>query len=281
LANRGSRLKFDFATALGLLLAFIGIIGGLLAENGELNDVLQATAALIVFGGTLGAVMVTTSMQRLKQAGRRVIELFLYSKPDPKVMMEDIIGYATQARRHGVVSLEDEADQIEDPFLRKSLNLAVDGTSTSEIRRMMELEIALKEQEAEHEAQVFEVAGGYAPTIGIIGAVMGLIQVMKTLNDLEQVGHGIAVAFVATLYGVGVANLVLLPAAGKLRARAAEETMMRELALEGVLGIIEGMNPKLIRLKLEAFLLSQPGSAKGKPSTGKVAKQAASKSAAA
>ena len=151
------------------------------------------------------------------------------------------------------MSLEKEAATIADPFLRKALNLAVDGTDLQELRKMMELEIALSEQASDAEARVWESAGGYAPTIGIIGAVLGLIQVMKNLANIEEVGRGIAVAFVATIYGVAIANIVFLPAANKLKARAHEKTQIRELMLEGVLSIAEGLNQKLIRMKLEAY----------------------------
>jgi chemotaxis protein MotA len=149
--------------------------------------------------------------------------------------------------------LEDEIASIPDPFLRKALNLAVDGADLQELRRMMELELSLEEQRGEAEARVYEAAGGYAPTIGIIGAVLGLIQVMKHLANIDEVGRGIAVAFVATVYGVASANIFFLPAGSKLRSRMHAAIQMRELMLEGVLGIAEGLNPKLIRIKLEAY----------------------------
>jgi chemotaxis protein MotA len=173
-------------------------------------------------------------------------------------MIEQVIGFATKARKNGLVSLEQEALTIEDPFLKKALTLAVDGTDLLEIRKMLELQICLEEENAEAEAKVFECAGGYAPTVGIIGAVMGLIQVMKNLANIDEVGHGIAVAFVATVYGVGLANLFLLPAASKIKARAHAEIERKELILEGVAGIVEGLNPKLIRSKLECYSHKKP-----------------------
>jgi chemotaxis protein MotA len=144
------------------------------------------------------------------------------------------------------------------------MTLAVDGTDLQEIRAMLDLEIALTEHQAEAEAKVFESAGGYAPTIGIIGAVLGLIQVMKNLANIDEVGHGIAVAFVATVYGVGMANLVLLPIGSKIKARAHAETRRRELIVEGVSGIVEGLNPKLVRIKLQAYALESPAKSKGR-----------------
>jgi chemotaxis protein MotA len=181
------------------------------------------------------------------------------------------VQYAIKARKNGIVSLESEANSIADPFLRKALNLAVDGTDLQELRKMMEVDIAVGEQDSEAEAKVWESAGGYAPTIGIIGAVLGLIQVMKHLEDIKEVGHGIAVAFVATVYGVGSANIFFLPAANKLRARMREAAMLKEMTLEGVTGIVEGLNPTLIRLKLESYQRNERKPAKGKPVKGKPA----------
>ena len=181
----------------------------------------------------------------------------------PDALIEEILTYATKARKHGVVALEQDAAGVTDPFLRKALNLAVDGTDLQELRKMMELEISLEEQRGEAEAKVYEAAGGYAPTIGIIGAVLGLIQVMKHLQNIDEVGHGIAVAFVATVYGVASSNLFFLPAGNKLRARLQQAIQLRELMLDGVVGIVEGLNPKLIKVKLEAYT-TPAAPAKGK-----------------
>ena len=243
----------DIATLAGLLLAGAGIIGGLILEGGSIKDITQVTAAMIVLGGTIGAVLVSTPLNVAIGAAKRLAAVFLDRAAPTDRIIEDIIGYATKARKTGVVSLETDAESIADPFLKKALILAIDGTDLQEIRRMMELEIELAEQRTEAESRVFEAAGGYAPTIGIIGAVLGLIQVMKHLENIEEVGHGIAVAFVATVYGVGVANLFFLPAAAKIKARLHAESRRKELILEGVSGIVEGLNPKLIRSKLEAF----------------------------
>lgn len=243
----------DFATLGGLVLAFSGIVGGLMLEGGKLRDISQVTAAMIVLGGTIGAVMVTTPLHTLLGACKRLKLVFFERGQAADAAINEIIGYATKARKSGIVALEQEAEAVTDPFLRKALNLAVDGTDLQVLRKMMELEIGLDEQHNEAEAKVFEAAGGYAPTIGIIGAVLGLIQVMKHLEDIKEVGAGIAVAFVATVYGVGVANLFFLPAANKIKARLHHDIQMKELMLEGVVGIVEGLNPKLIRIKLEAY----------------------------
>jgi chemotaxis protein MotA len=243
----------DLATIGGIVLAVGGILGGLLMEGGKIKDISQITAAIIVLGGTLGAVMVSTPISVLKGAVQRIINIVLDKTQPPDAAIEELIGYATKARKNGLVSLESEAMEIQDPFLKKALTLAVDGTDLQEIRNMMQLDMDICDSRAQAEARVFECGGGYSPTIGIIGAVMGLIQVMKNLANIEEVGHGIAVAFVATVYGVALANILLLPAAAKIKARIERDTELKELKLEGVIAIVEGLNPKLIRSKLDAY----------------------------
>ncbi len=243
----------DYATIGGLVVALTGILGGLVLEGGRIKDVAQVTAAFIVFGGTFGAVMVTTPFSVLLRAARKLGLIFFDRVQEPRQATEEIIRFATKARKHGIVSIEQDADNVPDPFLRKALNLAVDGTDLDTLRQMMELEISMDENRGVAEAKVFESAGGYAPTVGIIGAVLGLIQVMKHLENIDEVGRGIAVAFVATVYGVSSANLFFLPAASKLLSRVHRATQVKELMLEGVVAIIEGLNPKLIRTKLEAY----------------------------
>ena len=244
----------DIASFAGLLIAGGGIVGGLLWEGGKITDIIQISAAIIVLGGTLGAVMVTSPLSSLLAAVGGLKNVFFEQKLNPVAAVDEIIAYATKARKSSIVSLEEDLEKAGDAFLKKSLSLAVDGTDLQELRKMMELEIAQAEHHGESAAKVFESAGGYAPTIGIIGAVLGLIQVMKHLENIEEVGKGIAVAFVATVYGVAVANLVFLPAANKLKSRMRQDAQDKELLLEGVCSIVEGMNPKLIRVKLEAFL---------------------------
>ncbi len=245
--------KPDLSSLAGVCIALLGILGGLLLEGGRLSDVAQLTAALIVLGGTVGAVMVTTPFALLVAAVKKLPQVFWNSTPSSESATEQLLAFATRARKGGMVSLESDVAFISDPFLRKALTLAVDGTDLQDIRRIMELELEMAERHGEAEARVFEAAGGYAPTIGIIGAVLGLIQVMKHLEDIEAVGHGIAVAFVATVYGVGLANVFLLPTANKLKLRLQHSIQMKELMLEGVISIAEGLNPRLIQSKLEAF----------------------------
>jgi chemotaxis protein MotA len=251
-AKSGS-IRPDISSILGVLIALGGILGGLVLEGGKIAELAQLTSGLIVLGGTLGAVMITTPLSTLVAAVKKLRMVFFETTHSPSQTIEEIITYASKARRNSIVSLETDLDNIADPFLRKALTLAVDGTDLNALRAMMELDIALDEKAAEAEAKVYESAGGYAPTIGIIGAVLGLIQVMKHLENIDEVGRGIAVAFVATVYGVGVANLFFLPAGNKLKARAHQVLHIQELMLEGVCSIVEGLNPKLIRVKLENF----------------------------
>ena len=245
--------KLDLSTVAGLLLALAGISGGLLLEGGRLSDISSLNAAMIVLAGTVGAVMITTPLAQLSQAIRQVKAVFWDSSPSNNASIDQVLVFARQARRNGLTSIDSEVGQMSDAFMKKALSLAVDGADLQDIRRIMELEIELIEHRGECEAKVFETAGGYSPTIGIIGAVLGLIQVMKHLEDIDRVGHGIAVAFVATVYGVAFANLFFLPAAAKLRSRLDAQIKNHELVLEGVLSLAEGMNPTLLHRKLEAY----------------------------
>ena len=257
MANKRAPTRPDIATVAGLLLAGGCILGGLMIEGGKLTDVAQITALMIVLGGTLGAVMVTTPLKTLVRAVKYLGAVFFEEEENPQRVIEEIIGYATKARKNSIMSLEADLPEIADPFLRKALSLSVDGTDLQELRAMMELDLAMRQRSGDAIAKVYEAAGGYAPTIGIIGAVLGLIQVMKHLENIEEVGRGIAVAFVATVYGVASANLFFLPAANKIKARLRDSLHIKELMLEGVCSIVEGMNPKMIRVKLEAFAEGQ------------------------
>jgi len=247
----------DKSTIAGIFLAIGGIIAGLLIEGGKIAQVLQPTAAMIVFGGTLGAVMVQFPLPIVVQAFKRLAHVFLDKGGDPTVLIKELVGYAQRARKDGIVSLDSELPNIKDDFLKKTLMLAVDGTEPQELRKIMELELDNHAERAEKIAQVFESAGGFAPTIGIIGAVLGLIQVMQHLQNIDEVGRGIAVAFVATIYGVGSANLLFLPSSGKLKIKSRDEQMLKEMTLDGVISILEGMNPRMLETKLYGYLLEK------------------------
>jgi chemotaxis protein MotA len=247
----------DFNTFFGLAVAAAGIAGGLVLEKGQPHDFLQAASALIVLGGTAGALLLSTPPASFLSALRRLPSLFYEEICDRRVVIEQIVAFATHARRRGIVALDEQARRLEFPFLKKAVLLAVDGVDTKELRRQLELEIQIDDDRADADARVFETAAGYAPTVGILGAVFGLIQVMKRLDDIGDVGHGIAVAFVATIYGIGVANLLLFPAAAKIRARAARLARDREMILEGVVALAGGLHPYLVRSRLENFLESR------------------------
>ena len=247
--------KFETGTTGGLLVAGGAIALGLFLEGGNLKQVLQPTAAVIVLGGTLGAVLVQFPLPVVRLALRGMRDAFAGGQLGARgrtAQMDSIVRLAMQARKHGLVSLDPELKKIEDPFFRKTLMLAIDGMQAREVREIMELELLRLEEEEERPARVWEAAGGFAPTVGILGAVLGLIQVMQRLDNIGDVGRGIAVAFVATLYGVGLANLLFLPLAGKLRLRAREAQLLRETTLEGVIAMVEGASPRALREKLGA-----------------------------
>ena len=244
--------RLEWGTLGGLLLAGFALIVGLLLEGGRLGQVLQPTAAIIVLGGTLGAVLMQFPLQAVRVALLRVRAAFAAGSPESRLRREQIVRLALQARRHGLASLDPELKKVDDPFFRKALMLAIDGIGARELREIMDLELARVEEQEEQAARIWEAAGGFAPTIGILGAVLGLIQVMQRLDDFGEVGRGIAVAFVATLYGVGFANLLFLPLAGKLRLLAREAQLLRETTLEGVLAMVEGASPRTLREKLGA-----------------------------
>jgi chemotaxis protein MotA len=244
----------DKSSIAGVLLAVAGIAAGLLMEGGNLAQILQPTAALIVFGGTMGAVLLQFPFPTVLAAFGSLRHLFAAPRKENDHVVHLLVGLANKARRSGVVSLDSELKTIESPFLRQSLMLAVDGTEPNELRRIMRVSLDSTTESEERLPAVFESAGGFSPTIGILGAVLGLIQVMQHLDNITEVGRGIAVAFVATIYGVGIANLFFLPFAGKMRIRIRDEHQCREMMLEGVASILEGINPRMLEFKLSGFL---------------------------
>lgn len=238
----------------GVLLAVAGILAGLLIEGGKISQILQPTAALIVFGGTMGAVLLQFPIGTVTAAFRSLGQVFVATRRQDEELIGLLAGFANKARREGVVSLDADLAGVSDPFLKQSLMLAVDGTEPAELRKIMRVALDCATEREERLPLVFEAAGGFSPTIGILGAVLGLIQVMQHLDNIQEVGRGIAVAFVATIYGVGIANLFFLPFAGKIRIHLREDQQRREMMLEGVISILEGMNPRMLALKLSGFL---------------------------
>jgi chemotaxis protein MotA len=255
-----SKQQFDPTFVIGLFIAAVCIIGGLILEKGELRDVTQVTAAIIVFGGTIGAVVVSTPKSSLVSAVKRIPSVFWSGAGNAGELMEKLLSFSINARRSGPAALEGSVDEIEDRFLKKGMTLLVDGFNASEIRLLLETDIDLAERQADTDAKVFDAAGGYAPTIGIIGAVLGLIQVMKHLDQMQEVGRGIAVAFVATVYGVAIANLIFLPLGSKIRSQARLNSKVCEMVMEGVTAIQEGKNPRVIRQLLAPYALSSASS---------------------
>jgi len=238
----------------GIGIAISGIAVGMLLENGKVGQMLQPTAAMIVFGGTLGAVMVQFPFSVVMQAARQLREIFISVDDPASQLIEELKHYTARARRSGIMSLEAELEMIEDPFLKKSLTLAVDGTQPRELRQTMELDMDMEADSEDMIPKVFEAAGGFAPTIGILGAVIGLIQVMQRLDNINEVGKGIAVAFVATIYGVGSANILFLPCAGRIKILMRRRQVLRELVLDGVIGIVDGTSPRALEEKLAVYL---------------------------
>jgi chemotaxis protein MotA len=244
----------DLATIIGLVLAFAAILGGQAIEGGNVGSILQATAAIIVFGGTFGACLVQFPLSVVTNSFKAVANAFLEPKANNRAVIAEIIRFANKARKEGIISLESETRDASDPFLRRALTMAIDGVEPKILRETMEMEISNMEEEAEHPVKFWEAAGGYSPTIGILGAVLGLIHVMENLTDPSKLGGGIAVAFVATVYGVGLANLVYLPLSGKLKIKNRTKLVAHQIMLVGVISILEGENPRLIEDKLRSFL---------------------------
>ena len=244
----------DILTIVGLVLGFSAIIGGQVLEGGTLHSIMQFTAAIIVLGGTIGAVLVNYSMPTFLLALKNVRKTFFNGKDDPKAVIKEIAELAGIARKDGLLALEARIKVINDPFLKKGLQLIVDGTEPKLTREILEIDVAYSEEYNSSSAKVFESAGGYAPTIGILGAVLGLIHVMENLAEPDKLGGGIAVAFVATVYGVGSANLLWLPLAGKMKSKIREEVIVKEMIIEGLIAISEGENPRRVEEKLGGFL---------------------------
>lgn len=244
----------DLLTIMGLAIGFGAILGGQVLEGGSMHSIMQLTAAIIVLGGTIGAVMINYPMSTFLLALKNAKYALVNPKEDPIKIIKLLSNLASVARKDGLLALESMIKKIEDPFLKKGLQLVVDGTEPKLTRDILEIEISYSEEYHLASAKVFESAGGYAPTIGILGAVMGLIHVMENLADPTKLGAGIAVAFVATVYGVGTANLLWLPIAGKMKYKIRDEAIIKEMIIEGLISLSEGENPKRVEEKLTGFL---------------------------
>lgn len=247
----------DFSSLIGIAIALAGIFGGQLLEGGYAGSLLQSAAFLIVLGGTAGAVMVQSPARVFARGVRMAKWIIVPPEFDPQRSIAEILRWSQSARKEGLLSLEQQAGMARDRFARKGLQLLVDGAEAEKLRDAMEVEIITFEEYHRQAARIWESAGGYAPTIGILGAVLGLIHVMENLSDPARLGSGIAVAFVATIYGVGLANLVFLPIANKLKALIARQVLAREILVDGLVSIANGENPRMIEDRLLGYVAEQ------------------------
>ncbi|MBI2277437.1 MAG: flagellar motor protein [Dechloromonas sp.] len=245
----------DKISLAGLALGLIAILGGQVLEGGHVGSLVQPTALLIVLGGTLGAVLLQSPFHVFKRGVMMAKWVWVPPVIEQKRLIDQILTWSQQSRREGLLALENYIPGIKDEFTRKGLQLLVDGADPERIRELMEVEIGTFEDEWRQSAKIWDSAGGYSPTIGILGAVMGLIHVMENLSDPTKLGAGIAVAFVATIYGVGLANLIYLPIAGKLKYYIARMVASREMLIDGLVGIALGDNPRIIEGRLRGYLL--------------------------
>lgn len=243
----------DIGTIGGIIFAVGMILAGQALEGGHVGSLIQATAAMIVFGGTFGAVAISFPMNEFIRGLKMAAGALTQKKSDVKQILDQIVDLAGVARRDGVLALEQRMPELKDPFLRRAVGFIVDGVDATVARDALETEIMHEFEEGNVGAKVFESMGGYAPTVGILGAVLGLIHVMENLNDPSKLGGGIATAFVATVYGVGSANLIFLPLANKIKRKLSVEKERRVLIAEGALSIQAGLNPRVLREKLLAY----------------------------
>jgi chemotaxis protein MotA len=247
--------RLEYATLIGVPAAIGIILLAQVLEGAPTRALWQPTAALIVFGGTLAAILISYPAALVRRTVGAIKNAFVSRDEPVEAVLAGIIQYSQVSRRKGLIALESEIDRAVDPFLKIALGLAVDGTNAKVARQILEVESDARREYAEAPADVLETAAGYTPTLGILGAVLGLIHVMQSLSDPSKLGSGIAVAFVATVYGVATANLLLLPLATKLRGVARRAALTRELIIEGITAVQDGLNPRVIEQKLRGFLV--------------------------
>lgn len=244
----------DILLPIGLVLGISAVLVGQVLEGGHVGSIIQFTAFLIVIGGTFGAVMVNYPLDTFLKAFKLALGSFFSKKIDYDNVITELESYAQVARKEGILSLEPKLKDVNDTFLRRGLQYVIDGTEPETLQKILGIEMAYEEEREMLSAKVFESAGGFSPTIGILGAVLGLIHVMENLADPTKLGSGIATAFVATIYGVGSANLLFLPLSGNIKIKIRARNVLKELMVEGLIAIATGENPRLLREKLEGFL---------------------------
>lgn len=244
----------DLATIIGLLLAWGALVGALLMEGGDIQSLINLPAALLVFGGTLGAATMSFRMNQIAGLPGILANAFTEKNLDVADVIPLLVRLAEKARREGLLVLENDAQRMDDEFLQRGIRLAIDGTDPELLREILTTDIHFLQSRHKVGESIFTTLGGFAPTLGIIGTVMGLIHMLANLSDPGKMGPLIAGAFIATLYGVSSANLIFLPIGNKLKARSAEEVLLREVMVEGILSIQSGDNPRIVEEKLKAFL---------------------------
>ena len=244
----------DKISLIGVVLGIVAIIGGMVLEGGHVGSLSQPTALLIVLGGTMGAVMLQSPYATFIRGVKMVRWVWYPPVVNYQQLIRQVSSWSQVSRREGLLALENVMNQLKDDFARKGLQLLVDGAEPERLREVLEVQINSYEQDLKLSAKIWEAAGGYSPTIGILGAVLGLIQVMENLSEPSKLGAGIAVAFVATIYGVGLANLVFLPMSNKLKAHINRLVMYREMIVDGLVGIANGDNPRIIESRLQGYI---------------------------
>jgi chemotaxis protein MotA len=253
----------DLTTWLGLIVGIGGVIGGQILEGGHVSSIMQGTAAIIVFGGTFGAVLVGTPLPDLMTAGGLLKTAFFGTEDKIDQIITELMDAAQTARKESILALEKKLNTFSNEYMQTVFRFVIDGIDAKTIKEIFEAEIYLEEEHLSAGAKIFMDAGGYSPTIGIIGAVLGLIHVMENLSDTSKLGAGIAVAFVATVYGVASANLIFFPIANKLKRKIKLQASAKEMILAGALGVVAGLNPFIIEQKLRAYSHSERPEAEG------------------
>ncbi|HEY0563681.1 MAG TPA: flagellar motor protein [Methylophilus sp.] len=244
----------DWGSVIGLGIALLAILLGQSMEGGQISSLIQPAAFVIVMFGTFGAVLLQTNVANFLAGVRMARQIFIPPVDDREALAKRITQWSTYARKEGIFMLESYMQRETEPFIRKGLQLMIDGTPPDRIREICAIDIHFYEVQQRNAAKIWTAAGGYAPTIGILGAVLGLIQVMENLTDPARLGSGIAIAFVATIYGVGLANLLFLPIASKLRAIITHEMMRREMLLNAWVSIARGDHPKVVEERLHSYM---------------------------
>lgn len=253
-SRRNGAGSVDRLSFLGILIGIGALLLGQMLDGGQADSLAQMPALVIVLGGTLGAVMLQTPSGTFGSGMRMLRWVWRPPQFDYKRMIDQLVGWSHLARREGLLALETAANSQQDLFVRKGLQLLVDGAEPDRLRDILEVEVSAYEEKMRQAARIWESAGGYAPTIGILGAVMGLIHVMENLSDPSRLGAGIATAFVATIYGVGLANLVFLPIGNKLKTQISRRVTYQEIIVDGLICIANGDNPRLIENRLKGYL---------------------------